>query len=311
MAQLDGNSGGQTVIPWFSNRPVSVVVFRINRRPMSQGSLFGPQRESFIDHLREVLLFGHSIRVGKRGKRQWRLGNQRIDHDGRFIAGILGWETEETHQQDYFDRSSAEWVPGVGTSSRVALAPFNIEISNRRLFVVKHHSFEETTIATVFRELLSEGERRSSAITTDWDVQPLLDEEEFEDWLRGIAVLDKVHFVAKLPNPDAEEEFLDLVNQLREIQAGEMTHTLKAADPQIGLSKRLRQNRITRALVHMSKQGYASISAWAHDAASKPTKYSQNNRTTRKTIHITSDDYNGARDELARYSLDSEVSDDG
>ena len=311
MTLPDSRNRRQAKQPWFSNRSVSVVVFRINRRPRSQGSLFRPRQENFMDHLREVLLYGESIRVGKRGNRRWRLGHQRIDPAGRFIAGILGWETQETHQQDYFDRSSAQWVPGVATNSRVTLAPFSIHIASRRLFVVKHHTFRETTIATVFRKLLNQGEQTSITPTTDWDVQPLLDEEDFEDWLCDIAVLDQIKFVAKLPNPDAEEEFLELIEQMEEIQAGKLTHILTAADTEAGLSKRLQENRITRALMHMSKQGYASISASAHDNASRKVKFLQSNRTLRILYGITSEEYNNARDELSRHILESEESDGG
>ena len=311
MAPPDGKRGWQIKKPWFSNRAVNVVVFRINRRPKSQGALFGPQQDDFLDHLQEALLFGQPIRVGRRGNRRWRLGNQQIDPDGRFLAGILGWETQETHQQDYYDSSSAEWVPSVATTSRVTLAPFSINILSRRLFVVRHHSFRETPIATVFRELLNLGEQNSINPTTDWDVQPLLDEDDFEAWLRQVAVLDRIKFVAKLPNPDAEEEFLELTEHLKEVQAGEMTHILKAADTEAGLSKRLQETRITRALMHMSKQGYASISAAAHDNESRKVNFLQSNRTLRILYGITSEEYNDARDELARHVVESEGSDDG
>lgn len=311
MTDRDPPEVQRSVRPWFAERQVQVVNYRVNRRPLPQGNLFGGQPENFLDHLVEALLFGHEVSVGRRGDRRWQLGNCRIDSAGRFLAGVIGWESEQLREEDHFDDARAEWVPSVGRASQVSLSPFVIEATSRRLFVMKHPSFAETTLATVFRTILNEGEAaREAGPTTEWDVQPMLDEIEFEEWLHQIAVLDKVTFVARLPNPDAEEAFLELEEHLRQMRAGEMRHELKAADDEAGLSTNFGGDKLANGLLEMSKRGYAAVSAMARDSAARVRKFVQRNSAKHNTIEIESTEYNDARDELAGRALDWAQEDD-
>lgn len=301
----------RSIQPWFVDRKVHVVNYRINRRPRPQGNLFADQPESFLDHLTEVLLFGHEVSVGKTGDRRWQLGNRNIDASSRYLAGVIGWESEQLREEDHFDDAKAEWVPSVGHASQVSLSPFVITSSSRRLFVMKHPSFAETTLATVFRTILNKGEEaREAGPTTDWDVQPMLDEIEFEDWLREIAVLDRVTFVARLPNPDAEEAFRELDEHLRQMKAGEMRHELRAANDEDGLSTNFTTDKLANGLLEMSKRGYAAVSAAARDSASRVRKFVQRNSAKHNTVQIESLEYNEARDELTRQALEWAEEDD-
>jgi hypothetical protein len=311
MTDSDSPQVERSVQPWYVGRRVHVVNYRINRRPRPQGNLFGDQPDSFLDHLAEALLFGHQVSVGKRGDRRWQLGNRRIDPGGRFLGGVIGWESEQLREEDHFDDDRAEWVPTLARASQVSLSPFVIEAASRRLFVMKHSSFAETTLATVFRTILNEGEAaRETGPTTEWDVQPMLDEIEFEEWLREIAILDKVTFVARLPNPDAEEAFLELDAHLRHMRAGEMRHELKAADAEVGLSTNFADDRLASGLLEMSKRGYAAVSARARDSAARVRQFVQRNSARHNVIQIESVDYNDARDELASRALDWSTEDE-
>jgi len=304
MAEMNPSAPEGAIRPWFAERQVQVVNYRINRRPHPQGNLFAEHPEGFLDHLTEALLFGHEISVGKRGDRRWQLGNRRIDGRDRFLAGVIGWESEQLREEDHFDESKAEWVPSVGRTSKVSLSPFVILSEGRRLFVMKHPTFAETTLATVFRTILNEGEAaRETGPTTEWDVQPMLDEIEFEEWLGEISVLDKVTFVARLPNPDAEEAFRELDEHLRQMKAGEMRHELKAADEEVGLSTDFTADKLSSGLLEMSKRGYAAVSARAYDSASRVRRFAQRNSAKHNTIELESIAYNKARDELADQSL--------
>lgn len=305
------NPKDRSVTPWFVSKPVPVVNYRVNRRPMSQGNLFGQQPEGFLDHLSAALLFGHEVSVGKRGDRRWQLGNREIDGDERFLAGVIGWESERLREEDHFDDESREWVLSVAPKSQVALSPFVVESASRRLFVMKHPSFAETTIATVFRTILNDGEQaREGGPTTEWDVQPMLDEIEFEDWLHEIAVLDKVNFVARLPNPDAEEAFRELDEHLRHMKAGEMRHELKAADDEVGLSTDFSGDRLAHGLLEMSKRGYAAVSARARDSAARVRRFVQRNSARHNMIELDQSEYNDARDRLASQALEWVEDDD-
>jgi hypothetical protein len=295
----------RAIAPWFVERPVQAVNYRVNRRPLLQGNLFGEQPENFLDHLEAVLLFGFEVAIGRRGDRRWQLGNRRIDPKRRFLAGVIGWESEQLREEDHFDDVKAEWVPGVATTSQVALSPFVIEARSRRLFIMKHSSFAETTLATVFRTILNEGERqREIGQMTDWDVQPMLDELEFEAWLSEIAILDKVTFVARLPNPDAEESFRELDEHIRKMRAGEMRHELKAADEDAGLATDFTADRLSLGLLEMSKRGFAAITARARDSASRIRTFVQRNAARHNTIEVQADSYNDARDELAARAVE-------
>ena len=165
---------------------------------------------------------------------------------------------------------------------------------------VTHGRFIETTLATVFRSILNDGEsQRSLGPSTNWDVEPILDDTEFFDWLRTIAVLSKIKFDVRLPNPDSEEAFEDIHQYLDEMRASQMLHTLTPVDPDVGLSTDLTSNRFTAGLIEMAKRGFASITASALDSGAKIKRFIQNNRTMRKTRTLMSETYNEARDELA------------
>lgn len=313
MNSIHDDSSTDAVHPWFKERTVDIIQFRVNRRRKTQSTLFGlASMDDFDDHLVQVLLFGETVNVGKSGNRRWRLGNRRIDKDGRFVAGVIGWEADEVREEDHFDLESAEWISSVGHRNRVVIAPFSIVTATRNLFVLKHQSYGESTIATVFRSLLNKGEEQSQPYSnTSWDVEPILDERHFEDWVRSMSVLEKLTFVAKLPNPDGEEAFIDLDQHLKNMNAIEMHHTLKARDPNSGLTTDFTKDHLTFALFAMAKRGFARISAIAYDSASKLRKFTQNNRTKRDPYELSSSSYNDARDELANYSLDVTEKDTG
>lgn len=312
MTDTSDQSASLHVQPWFAGRSVDIVQFRINRRPHAQGRLLTtPIPDSFIDHLAEALLFGETVMVGKSGDRRWRLGNRSIDRADRFVAGLIGWESDELREEDSFDAVSAEWISNAELGSRTVISPFAIAASTRTLFVARHHSFAESTIATVFRTLLNIGEESSQEFsTTSWDVEPILDDLELEEWLRGMSTLDKLTFVAKLPNPDAEDAFIEVFEHLDRTNAGELRHTLKSRYPEAGLTTDFEQDNLLFGLREMARRGYAAVTAWAHDRWSRPRRYVQKNRTRREPHAFSSDSYDAARDEIAEYSLTESESED-
>ena len=263
-------------LPWFTNKPVDILQYRVNRRELSQLNLLGAQPDSFVDHLAEVLLFGHTVSVARRGVRIWQLGNRNISSDNRTISGVIGWQSQESREEDYFNRDSAEWESRVEQSNRAVIAPFSIEADQRKLLIVKHPSLAETTLASVFRSILNDGEnRRSPGPTTDWDVEPILDDVEFFDWLQTIAVLSQISFDVRLPNPDSEEDFEEIHRYLETMRASQMKHTLKPADPDRGLSTDLTGHPLTAGMIQMATLGFASITASALDSSSKIKRFIQ------------------------------------
>jgi hypothetical protein len=94
------------------------------------------------------------------------------------------------------DRQVASEISSVG--------PFAFVVDGRVLGVLRHSSFSEITIASVFKEFLNRGEQARPVPTTDWDVEPIGDEQQFYEWVDSTDRVDSVELVFKRPNPDAE-----------------------------------------------------------------------------------------------------------
>ncbi|MCY3586590.1 MAG: hypothetical protein OXG76_12955 [Acidimicrobiaceae bacterium] len=301
-----------SITPWFTNRVVDIIIYRINRRPYRQSSLFSDIPESFADHLAETLLFGQAVQLRSRSNREWRLGNRSIDVASSNIAGIIGWQAEEPQTQQYFESELKAWIPRIQVSNQVVAAPFNIDTRNRLLFVVRHNSFGYTAPATVFRTLLQEGEvEREGGPSTDWDVQPILDETDFHSWLEDIYLLRKISFTARLPNPDAEEQFIELDEHMRSMRATTMKHELESNDASSGLSTDLTEDPLTNGLVKMSSRGYADVNASGLDTSGRIRRFTQKIRTRRAALRFTSNSNEAARDELMRFCNERRELDDG
>jgi hypothetical protein len=253
-------SDGGRATPWFSGQDGEVVLYRINRRPLPQGSMFATAAPTtFFDHLVEVLLFGEPFVTGRAHKREWRLGNRDIMPDGSALTGQLGWTGEDTRPRDAYDNDRLEWEDEVGPDMRTARAPFAIDARSRVLGVLKHRSFSDTTVAAVFEGLLRRGEFETREPTTEWSVEPILDEQEFRAWLAAADAVLRLTMVAKLPNPDPLPEFEGLWSYLEERKARLRREVLEARDDS-GLAN-LQQDETVRQVVAMGTHGFGYVAA--------------------------------------------------
>lgn len=260
-------------------------MYRINRRPRSQATLFGAQREPFIDHLVECLLFGEATVTGRAHLRTWTLGNRTIDPQQTYLAGFVGYEVDETRGIDRYDHDQKSWIEDTAVGERTARSPFVVVAESRRLLVYKHPTFSEAVIPQVFETLLNRGEdERETGGSTEWSVEPLLDTTGFDEWLGTLRTLDALRFKVKLPNPDAEEAFAEIDSHLREMDAEELTHELKPRDAERGLSKDLTKDRISRGLLEMATRSFARIVAKGRDRNGRSTEYNQLNRVRRTRV---------------------------
>ena len=285
---------------WFTDKSVEVVAYKVNRRPFAQPELFQPEDPPFPDHLVEALLYGEMIRISNVGNRQWQLGNRAIQPDGTSMGGIVGWQSVDLEQEDHFDQVRTAWVTDLVPRRHVTVSPFAIDLRTQYLYVARHSSFGESAIATVFRDLLQRGEQaRETGATVNWDVQPLLDEEGFEEWLESVASLDRLLFVAKLPNPDGLEYMEEALRLLEDIDATELRLSVRSTIENGGLSRDLSEIGIYAALLRMCQRGYASVTAWGRDAHGAVKHYQQSRQVRRERRTISSDDLDAARDELS------------
>lgn len=271
--------------PWFAGRrQVTVLLYKVNRRPREQQSLFstGEQRDVF-DHFVEALLIGQPVETGRRYIREWVLGNRAIDVEQRILTGHVGYERQDERSSDHFNHETNEWETVVEEEETTGRAPFVFEADSGIVAVVKHPNFAETTLSYVFTTLLNMGEEAREAPTTVWDVEPLLDEENFLQWLRRADAVHKVTFVAKLPNPDGLEEFEPVYSRLEARRAKALREIMQARNEEVGLQG-IEEDRISQAYIAMGSRGYGYVRGEGR-RANRATTYDQRERVRRISIH--------------------------
>ena len=248
--------------PWFAGRRGTVLLYRVNRRPLSHPTLGGDDPpESVMDHIVEVLRFGEKVPTGPAARqREWLLGNRHILRGESALTGQVGWERDVEEQTSRYDRETQEWRDEVGVAGQSARAPFAFDGNTRVLGVLKHASFRETTIAHVFQTLLREGENAMEWPTTEWSVEPILDERDFFAWLESVQSVTSITMVAKLPNPDGLEEFGPVWQEMQDRQARLISTKLVAADDEVGLQG-LRQDARLQGNLAMGTQGFGHVLA--------------------------------------------------
>lgn len=75
-----------------------------------------------------------------------------------------------------------QWIDVVEPVDVTGRAPFAFDANSRILGVLKHPTFSETTVPAVFETLLQQGEEARGLPSTDWAVEPILDDANFLQW---------------------------------------------------------------------------------------------------------------------------------
>lgn len=235
---------------WFAGKDVETLFYKVNRRPPVRGETLFSQPSSVLDHLREVLSVPVVVQSGRRNRRDWRIGNKSFIEEAGVLTGMIGWTRTADALASVWDDERQSWVDRVVPGSVSAVAPFAFVAEERFLGILRHSSFSETTLAVVFRDILNRGESARVAPTTDWDVEPVGDEQEFYQWVASTERILDVEFVFKRPNPDAEREFEALFRRLDELEARQIRESIRARDDERGLSKQaLREEPTTRMFI--------------------------------------------------------------
>ncbi len=248
-----------TVEPWFARRDTTtLLIYRVNRRPLPAPTLFAEQPDDVLDHITEVLLFGEMVETGRSNKREWILGNRDIDLKTRTLSGQIGYERPAERSADRYDEDAQEWRDVVDVIEQTARAPFVFSAESRILGILQHPTFSERTIPNVFTTLLNRGEDARAGQSTEWDVEPILDEIEFLEWLRQAESVEQVSFLAKLPNPSGLPEFEPVWSRLEEREAKSVREIMEARDPDRGLQG-IDADSIARAYIAMASQGFGYV----------------------------------------------------
>jgi hypothetical protein len=280
---------------WFAGKSADVLIYRINRR---SSTLFQPPTD-ILAHLEAILVASGVVETGRRFKRLWRAGNKTFDYQAGIMTGIIGWARSGAALSNIWDEETQSWIDRIVPSDVSAAAPFAFIADGRYLGVLRHSSFREGTIAKVFTDLLNQGERRAQPmLTTEWDVEPVGDEQGFYEWVATTDRLLSVDFVFKRPNPDAEEEFIDLFRRLDEHWAKYIKETIAARDNDRGLNKNaLREDHTSRSFIT------AAMAAFGHVVSrgiisNKQVKYDQRKRVAREQIASVSPTWEDATSEV-------------
>lgn len=247
------------VEPWFAERESGTLLFyRVNRRPLPQISLFAEQPSDFFGHLTSVLLFGAATDTGRKHQRRWRLGNEEIDEERKLLIGHVGYERPDERPTDRYDEEARAWVDAIDLTESTARAPFIIDGISRNLVVLQHPTFAENTLPVVFKTLLNRGEHQREYPTTEWDVEPILDETEFLIWLRTAEAVQELRFTAKLPNPEGKSEFEPVWTRMQARKARVIREILEASDPDLGLVG-IEEDNISLAYIAMASAGLGAV----------------------------------------------------
>ena len=230
----------------------------------------------------EVLLFGHKVVTGTSRQHEWLLGNRYTLPGESALIGQVGWERDVEEQTSRYDQETREWRDEVEVTGQSAHAPFAFDGTTRVLGVLKHPSFNEKTIAHVFQTLLREGENSRQWPSTEWSVEPILDERDFFAWLDSVQSVTSLTMVAKLPNPDGLEEFGPVWQEMQDRKARLISTKLLAADDNVGLQG-LREDSRLRGNLAMGRQGFGHVLAMGRqDGHDKP--FDQREKVAREVI---------------------------
>jgi hypothetical protein len=240
--RLPGDQGrraptGDPTLLWFANKDADALLYKINRRPPVAGETMFTQPADVLDHLEEALAASVSYETGRANKRLWHIGNKVFDHPAETLTGRVGWTRPTEVQAPVWDEVRQEWTDRVQAGDVTVVAPFAFIADGRYLGVLRHSSFSEKTVADVFRQILNRGEGRRAEPSTDWDVEPLGDLQEFYQWVAATDRVVNVEFVFKRPNPDAEREFEQLFTRMDAMKARQIRELIAAQDNERGLDK--------------------------------------------------------------------------
>ena len=267
------------VQPWFAGTSGTLLLYKVNRRPFPQGNIFAKQPENVLDHFTEALLFGAPVTTGRKVSRMWRLGNREIDLVAHKLSGHIGWIREDAETHDAYDAIKIQWRDRVFPKEVTARSVFVFDAVTRYLLVAQHSSFSSQNVRQVFVTLLNKGEQNREYPTTEWDVEPILDNESFRDWITKTAIVSKVKFVAKLPNPDGIENFPDVYARLEAMRAKKIEESVTARDPAVGL-RGIEEDLIAKQYLEMAQMAFGYISAVGTNGSTE-TRYDQRDQGKR------------------------------
>ena len=288
------------------------MAFRVNRRPLGEGTLVVEKLPPDpFDHFVRMLAPGHEVITYGRGReRSWRVGAVEIDWDERFLTGKLGWHPRDPEIVPSWSQELKDWPP-TAKEPPETLLPFGFDGEKRLLGVLHDKKSSPTTLAAVFEMILNENERQFVNPTTEWSVEPVLDAQEFIEWLHTQDVVEAVAFVARLPNPEPRAQFEELAERLERAHGTEYAARMKSKREE-GLQN-IEEDPEFRQAIAMGEEGFAQLEGRGR-RGNRPTHYRQREKVASERIPKVPADWETVRailkemvkDRLRRFLLDDD-----
>jgi hypothetical protein len=285
--------------PWFAGHDGRLLVYRVNRRPRFEESLFPTTPPPGVfGHFKRMLAPGFEVHTGRKNQRVWRVGGLAIDDESQLITGKLGWQPVEEELVAEWSDEEKDWVTRTAATRERKLMPFGFDGDSRILTVLGDNESAPATIAAVFEKILRENEAELEEPTTEWSVEPILDRGDFLSWLRSAEVVTSVSFTAKLPNPEPTPEYDDLFDRLKNAHATHHTETMRSTKDE-GLIEVDKDPDFAQAIV-MGQQGFATLRGRGRRGG-KVTKYSQKETVASEPVEDLPPTWPEMRDMLGGY----------
>jgi len=300
-----GSDGSYVEGHWFAGKAVDVLIYRVNRRPLSgEPMLFFEERpEDVLAHLHDILGDLQPVKSGRRFQRDWRLGNKTFDAAAGVMTAQLGYSRAGETIGNVWDEETQSWTDWVVQTNASAVAPLAFvrdddDVESRFLGVLRHPSFEEDTVAWVLTEMLNRAEHRNRLPRVEWAVEPVGDPKEFYEWLRTTDQVTELQFVFKRPNPDGEESFLDLFQRLDLLEADKIRENITARDPNTGLNKAgLMSDSTTRGFIAAAMAAFGFVVGKGRRRGKK-VRYDQRQKALRQKVEDVSPEWDAATEDV-------------
>ncbi len=244
--------------PWFAGEAGRFLLFRVNRRPLYQTLLTAQQPNDVYEHFVRMLAPGYEVRRGRRFRRIWRVGGLQRHDEERVLTGKLGSLPEGDDVVVQWSDELKDWTTSSTTRHGDRVVPFGFD-GDTLLAVLSDRSSAAPTIASVFEAILrgNEAELPETERSTEWSVEPILNSEQFLEWLKTLDVVTSVSFTARLPNPEPRDAFRDLAERMEARRVSLYRETLRS-DREQGL-RDIEADRDVQQAIAMGEQGFATL----------------------------------------------------
>lgn len=242
----------------------NVTFGRINRREPEQLTM---EARPFRDDMETLISSGET--QARYRAHLWIAADMRIEPDGDFATGILGFAERETFID--FDDEAFSWIKGPeqeveGATGRTRV-PFAVDLREDGRFVAftTTTNIKATTFCRALTAALSEAVTRMSLVPLEWEVDLVAMLQDVREWLQEHPHVAKLTRVVKFPNPRADL-FDEDRQRMRELHAQTKRETYT---PRRAGELDLARGATFDELLFGVEEGYVDVTLESREGATK------------------------------------------